>query len=94
MKAADHIIDIGPGAGVHGGEVVAEGTAEDIMATENSLTGQFLSGKREISVPAQRVPADATKVLKLSGAKGNNLKDVTLTLPVAKPTSVSAAPKN
>ena len=82
IRAADHIIDIGPGAGVHGGEVVAEGTAEDIMATENSLTGQFLSGKREISVPAQRVPADAAKVLKLSGAKGNNLKDVTLTLPV------------
>ncbi|MFU2315629.1 excinuclease ABC subunit UvrA [Rahnella sp. PCH160] len=82
IRAADHIIDIGPGAGVHGGEVVAEGTAEDIMANEASLTGQFLSGKREISVPAQRVPADATKVLKLSGAKGNNLKDVTLTLPV------------
>ncbi|AVF36811.1 excinuclease ABC subunit UvrA [Rahnella sikkimica] len=82
IRAADHIIDIGPGAGVHGGEVVAEGTAEDIMANDASLTGQFLSGKREISVPAQRVPADATKVLKLSGAKGNNLKDVTLTLPV------------
>ncbi|MBB6115309.1 excinuclease ABC subunit UvrA [Rahnella sp. R3(2024)] len=82
IRAADHIIDIGPGAGVHGGRVVAEGTAEDIMAQEDSLTGQFLSGKREISVPAQRVPADAAKVLKLSGAKGNNLKDVTLTLPV------------
>lgn len=82
IRAADHIIDIGPGAGVHGGRVVAEGTADDIMAQEDSLTGQFLSGKREISVPAQRVPADATKVLKLSGAKGNNLKDVTLTLPV------------
>ena len=82
IRAADHIIDIGPGAGVHGGRVVAEGTADDIMAQEESLTGQFLSGKREISVPAERVPADATKVLKLSGAKGNNLKDVTLTLPV------------
>ena len=82
IRAADHIIDIGPGAGVHGGRVVAEGTADDIMAQEDSLTGQFLSGKREISVPAQRVPADAAKVLKLSGAKGNNLKDVTLTLPV------------
>ncbi|EIC86754.1 excinuclease ABC subunit UvrA [Serratia sp. M24T3] len=82
IRAADHIIDIGPGAGVHGGEVVAEGTAEDIMATENSLTGQYLSGKREISVPEQRVPADAAKVLKLVGATGNNLKDVTLTLPV------------
>ncbi len=82
IRAADHIIDIGPGAGVHGGEVVAEGTAEDIMATEKSLTGQYLSGKREISVPEKRVPADATKVLKLIGATGNNLKDVTLTLPV------------
>ncbi|WP_431296833.1 excinuclease ABC subunit UvrA [Rahnella sp. PAMC 25559] len=82
IRAADHIIDIGPGAGVHGGRVVAEGTADDIMAQEDSLTGQFLSGKREISVPAKRVPADAAKVLKLSGAKGNNLKDVTLTLPV------------
>ena len=82
IRAADHIIDIGPGAGVHGGEVVAEGTAEDIMNTENSLTGQYLSGKREIAVPEQRVPADAAKVLKLVGATGNNLKDVTLTLPV------------
>jgi len=82
IRAADHIIDIGPGAGVHGGEVVAEGTAEDIMAKEESLTGQYLSGKREISVPEQRVPADATKVLKLIGATGNNLKDVTLSLPV------------
>ncbi len=82
IRAADHIIDIGPGAGVHGGEVVAEGTAADIMANENSLTGQYLSGKREIAVPQQRVPADAAKVLKLVGATGNNLKDVTLTLPV------------
>jgi len=82
IRAADHIIDIGPGAGVHGGQVVAEGTADDIMATEASLTGQYLSGKREISVPVQRVQADASKVLKLIGATGNNLKDVTLTLPV------------
>jgi len=82
IRAADHIIDIGPGAGVHGGQVVAEGTAADIMAQEDSLTGQYLSGKREISVPAQRVQADAGKVLKLIGATGNNLKDVTLTLPV------------
>ena len=82
IRAADHVIDIGPGAGVHGGEVVAEGSVEDIMAVPESLTGQFLSGKREIALPEQRVPADPTKVLKLSGAKGNNLKDVTLTLPV------------
>ena len=61
---------------------MAEGTVDDIMAQPDSLTGQFLSGKREIAIPAQRVQADPTKVLKLSGARGNNLKDVTLTLPV------------
>ncbi len=82
IRAADHIIDIGPGAGVHGGEVVAEGTAEQIMANPDSLTGQFLSGKREIAIPERRIPADPTRVLKLIGARGNNLKDVTLTLPV------------
>ncbi|RLR18062.1 excinuclease ABC subunit A, partial [Sodalis-like symbiont of Bactericera trigonica] len=82
IRAADHIIDIGPGAGVHGGEVVAEGTAEEIMAHPASLTGQFLSGKQEIAIPQARIPADPTRVLKLVGARGNNLKDVTLTLPV------------
>ncbi|AJJ10463.1 excinuclease ABC subunit A [Yersinia rohdei] len=82
IRAADHVIDIGPGAGVHGGEVVAEGTVDDIMATPESLTGQFLSGKRGIAIPEQRVTGDPSKVLKLIGARGNNLKDVTLTLPV------------
>ncbi|EFV39082.2 UvrABC system protein A [Enterobacteriaceae bacterium 9_2_54FAA] len=82
IRAADYVIDIGPGAGVHGGEVVAQGSVDEIMAVPESLTGQFLSGKREIAVPSERVPADATKVLKLIGASGNNLKDVTLTLPV------------
>ncbi|MEI7374789.1 excinuclease ABC subunit UvrA [Dickeya chrysanthemi] len=82
IRAADHIIDIGPGAGVHGGQVIAEGTAMQIMAVPESLTGQFLSGARKIEIPAQRVPADPAKVLKLIGARGNNLKDVTLTLPV------------
>lgn len=82
IRAADHIIDIGPGAGVHGGRVVAQGTAKEIMAVNESLTGQFLSGKREISLPKQRVPADTKKMLKLVGATGNNLKNVTLTLPV------------
>lgn len=82
IRAADYVIDIGPGAGVHGGEVVAQGSVDEIMAVPESLTGQFLSGKREIAVPNERVPADATKVLKLIGASGNNLKDVTLTLPV------------
>ena len=82
IRAADHVIDIGPGAGVHGGEIVAEGTVDEIMAEEASLTGQFLSGKREIAVPQERVKGDPSKVLKVTGARGNNLKDVTLTLPV------------
>ncbi|EON89093.1 excinuclease ABC subunit UvrA [Plesiomonas shigelloides] len=82
IRAADHIIDIGPGAGVHGGEIVAEGTASEIMANPNSVTGQYLSGQREIAVPAERTPADPAKVLRLIGARGNNLKDVTLSIPV------------
>ena len=82
IRAADHVIDIGPGAGVHGGEVVAEGPLEAIMAVPESLTGQYMSGKRKIEVPKKRVPANPEKVLKLTGAHGNNLKDVTLTLPV------------
>lgn len=82
IRAADHIIDIGPGAGVHGGEIVAEGTASEIMANPNSVTGQYLSGQREIAVPTERTPADPAKVLRLIGAHGNNLKDVTLSIPV------------
>ncbi|QBH97865.1 excinuclease ABC subunit UvrA [Limnobaculum zhutongyuii] len=82
IREADHVIDIGPGAGVHGGNVVAEGTMEDIMKVPESLTGQFLSGKRKIEIPKQRVAADARKVLKVIGATGNNLKNVTLTVPV------------
>jgi excinuclease ABC subunit A len=61
IRAADHVIDIGPGAGVHGGQVVAEGTLEDIMAVPESLTGQYMSGKRKIEVPKQRVAATRKK---------------------------------
>ncbi|AYB49412.1 excinuclease ABC subunit A [Candidatus Williamhamiltonella defendens] len=82
IRTADHVIDIGPGAGVHGGKVVAEGTVEDIMAAAESVTGQFLSGRRKIIIPSQRVAADHKKVLKLTGAEGNNLKNITLILPV------------
>lgn len=82
IRAADHIIDIGPGAGVHGGAVVAEGTASEIMANPNSLTGKFLSGAEQIVVPKQRVPYDGKKLLQLKGATGNNLKNVDLTIPV------------
>ncbi len=82
IRAADHIVDIGPGAGVHGGQVIAQGTAEEIMQVEDSITGQFLSGKQKIEIPAKRVPYDATKLLTLKGASGNNLKQVQLDIPV------------
>lgn len=82
IRMADHVIDIGPGAGVHGGSVVAEGSMTEIIANPDSLTGQYLSGKKEISVPAERTPMNPKKVVELIGASGNNLKDVKLTLPV------------
>ncbi|MCG9584436.1 excinuclease ABC subunit UvrA [Vibrio tubiashii] len=82
IRIADHVIDIGPGAGVHGGNVVAEGTMDEIIANPNSVTGQYLSGKKEISVPSNRTPKDSNKVVELIGACGNNLKDVTLEIPV------------
>ncbi|WP_311418177.1 excinuclease ABC subunit UvrA [Haemophilus parahaemolyticus] len=82
IRAADYIVDIGPGAGVHGGNVIAHGTAEEIMQVEESLTGQFLSGKQKIEIPAKRVPYDESKVLTLKGARGNNLKGVQLDVPV------------
>ncbi|OBU26164.1 excinuclease ABC subunit UvrA [Photobacterium aquimaris] len=82
IRAADYVIDIGPGAGVHGGEIIAEGTVKDILKSKKSLTGQYLSGKKLIAIPEQRVPFDATKTVKLIGASGNNLKDVNLEIPV------------
>ncbi|MCX8671256.1 excinuclease ABC subunit UvrA [Gilliamella sp. B2865] len=82
IMAADYVIDIGPGAGVHGGEVVAQGTPKQIMASKNSLTGKYLSGKEKIEIPAKRHKVDKKKMLSLIGATGNNLKDVTLNIPV------------
>ncbi|MCU6224059.1 excinuclease ABC subunit UvrA [Morganella morganii] len=82
IRAADHIIDIGPGAGVHGGEIVAQGSLEDIIGTPYSLTGKFLSGERRITIPEKRNAADPAKMLTITGASGNNLKNVTLNLPV------------
>ncbi len=76
------MIDIGPGAGVHGGMVVAEGNVEEIIANPNSLTGQYLSGVKKIAVPEQRTPKDAKKTVELKGAVGNNLKNVDLSIPV------------
>ncbi|MUK63597.1 excinuclease ABC subunit UvrA [Aliivibrio fischeri] len=82
IRSADHIIDIGPGAGVHGGHIVAEGDYEAIISNPESLTGQYLNGTKEIAVPNERVKADPKKQVELIGATGNNLKNVTLKLPV------------
>jgi len=81
IRSADHVVDIGPGAGVHGGTVVAQGTAEDIAANPASLTGKYLSGVERIEIPSERTPRDAKKQIKLFGASGNNLKDVSLEVP-------------
>lgn len=82
IRHADHIIDIGPGAGVHGGQIVAQGSLQDILAAENSLTGKYLSGRLKIDVPQTRVQANAKKQLRLKGATGNNLRNVDLNIPL------------
>jgi excinuclease ABC subunit A len=82
IRAADHLIDIGPGAGVHGGEIVAEGNLQQIMQSERSLTGQYLSRQLTIEIPKQRVPFNSERCMILNGACGNNLKHVNLTIPL------------
>ena len=82
IRSADHIIDIGPGAGVHGGRIVAQGPLDAILDNEQSLTGAYLSGKRQIAVPARRTARDPERQLVLAGASGNNLQGVTLEVPV------------
>jgi len=82
IRAADHVVDIGPGAGVHGGRVVAEGTPTAIIANPQSITGQYLSGQREISTPEQRTPVDADHQLQIINASGNNLKNIDISIPV------------
>jgi excinuclease ABC subunit A len=89
IRLADHVIDIGPGAGIHGGQIIAQGTVENIMANPNSITGQYLSGAREIAVPNKRTPVNPERMLKIIGAKGNNLKDVTMEVPVGLMTCVT-----
>jgi len=89
IRSADHIIDIGPGAGVHGGEIVAQGTDKDIEKVSGSLTGQYLSGKQKIEIPAKRVAPNPDRQLTLSGAAGNNLKSVTLKIPLGLMTCVT-----
>jgi excinuclease ABC subunit A len=82
INSADYVVDMGPGAGVHGGMVVAEGTPAQIKKSSHSLTGQYLSGKKRISMPKSRFKLDTQKQLVIKGARGNNLKNVTLELPV------------
>ena len=82
IMSADHVVDIGPGAGVHGGAIVAQGTPAQIVADKNSLTGAFLSGRRAIAIPSKRARPDPKRMIKVEGACGNNLKSITLDLPV------------
>jgi excinuclease ABC subunit A len=82
IRAADYIVDIGPGAGVHGGEVIFAGLPKDIDKCKESITGQYLTGTRKIAVPTNRTPIDESKQLVLTGATGNNLDDTTLKIPV------------
>jgi len=89
IMAADHVVDLGPGAGVHGGRVVSQGTPADICADEKSLTGQYLSGRREIPLPRERRPFDPQLVLEIRGARGNNLKGVDVQIPVGLLTCVT-----
>jgi excinuclease ABC subunit A len=89
IRTADYIVDMGPGAGVHGGSVIAEGTIKDIMKNKESLTAAYLSGRKKIEVPKKRTVADPERMLHISGATGNNLKDVTLELPVGLMTCVT-----
>ena len=81
MRAADYLIDIGPGAGVHGGQVVGAGTPEEVMANPDILTGQYLSGKKKIPVPAASAGRETGKILKVIGAAENNLRHIDVDIP-------------
>jgi len=89
ILAADHVVDLGPGAGVHGGRVVAAGTPDEILAAPESLTGQYLSGTRQIPMPASRREPDAQMLFRVSGASGNNLRKVNVEIPVGLLTCVT-----
>ncbi len=88
IRAADHVVDVGPGAGVHGGHIVAQGTPADIMASPQSLTGQYLNGVREIVVPERR-PRNPHRALRIVGARGNNLKNIVVDIPLGLFTAVT-----
>ncbi len=82
IRQADHVVDIGPGAGAHGGEIVAQGTPKQVEKTKGSCTGDFLSGKRKIEIPKKRTPVDKKRMLKIKGATGNNLNSINAEIPV------------
>jgi len=89
VRCADHIIDIGPGAGVHGGEIIAQGDINDILTNQNSVTGQFLSGNQQIEIPSETFSYDPKRVLSISEACGNNLKNVSIDIPLGLMTVVT-----
>tara|TARA_R110002051_G_scaffold314364_1_gene391317 strand:- start:9632 stop:12553 length:2922 start_codon:yes stop_codon:yes gene_type:complete len=89
IRTADYVVDIGPYAGIHGGEIIAKGTPGDIMANPRSITGKYLSGELEVAVPAQRRKANKKKELKVIGARGNNLKNVSASIPLGLFTAVT-----
>lgn len=89
IMSADYVVDIGPGAGVHGGEIIAQGTAQEVLDNPNSITGQYLSGKKSIHVPEKRTYNDPDKQLVVEGATGNNLKDVSISVPVGLMTAIT-----
>jgi excinuclease ABC subunit A len=89
IRSADHIVDLGPGAGINGGRIVAQGAVEDVLASPESVTGQYLSGVQTIDVPSERTRADKHRVLTISGAKGNNLQTISVTIPVGLLTCVT-----
>ncbi|MGB9430453.1 MAG: excinuclease ABC subunit UvrA [Gammaproteobacteria bacterium] len=89
IRHADHVLDIGPGAGVHGGRVVAQGTPKDIIANSASLTGQYLAGRRRIELPKQRAAFDRKRTLRIRNARGNNLKGINVEIPLGLMTCVT-----
>ncbi len=89
IRSADHVVDIGPGAGSHGGEIIAQGTPAEVMANPASITGQYLTGIKKIALPEARVPSDPSRLLKIRGASGNNLKGVNVDIPVGLMTCIT-----
>ncbi len=89
ILTSDHVLDLGPGAGIHGGQVIAQGTPAEILASEESLTGQYLSGRRQIELPATRLTADPQRMLSIQGASGNNLKQLNVDIPLGLMTCVT-----